>query len=132
MQLRGYIFDGIRESNLGGAGHCRLGAAFQAAKRCTYRLYARGKNVLWVDNDSDTDALQLRVAGHEVLAGGRGDREHRPAVTGGDAGTHLVLRLRRVKEEDVCLFGDERLDPRQCLVEAAGNTGIGTRQQENA
>ena len=32
-----------RRCQLGGAGHCRLGAAFQAAKRCTYRLYTRGR-----------------------------------------------------------------------------------------
>src|SRR5467141_3364679 len=54
-----------RRCQLGRAGHGRLGAAFQAAKRGPYRLYARGKNVLRVDDDTDTDALQLRVAGHE-------------------------------------------------------------------
>jgi hypothetical protein len=29
-------------------------------------------------------------------------------------------------------FGDERLDPGPCLVEAARNPGVGPRQQENA
>src|SRR5207247_1895090 len=121
-----------RRRQLGRAGHWRLGAAFETAERGTYSLYACGEDILRVDDDPDADALQLRVDWHEVLAGGRGDRECWLAIASSDAGAHLGLRLRRIQEENVGPFGDKRLDPRQCLVETARNTGIGPRQQENA
>src|SRR5437763_10948928 len=130
--LRQVIVRTDRRCQLGRAGHWRFGAAFQAAKRSAYRLYARGEDILRVDDDPDADALQFRVPGHEVLAGRRGDRERRLAVASGDAGAHLILRLRRIQEEDVCPFRDEGLDPGPCLVKAARNPGIGPRQQENA
>ena len=95
-------------------------------------MHGRGEDFLRIDDDFDADPFQFGIAGHEVLAGGRGDGERRLAVAGRDRFAHLRLRLRRVEKQDVGALGDERFQPRQCLVEPAGGTGVGAGEQQDA
>jgi len=95
-------------------------------------VHGRGEDLLRIDDDLDADPFQFSIARHEVLPGGRGDGERRFAVAGRHRFAHFRLRLGRVQKQDIGARGDERLQPRQRLIEVAGGSRVGAGEEQNA